>query len=370
VRANYLASPMLVVAYALAGRVDIDLTREPIGRASDGHPVLLKELWPSAEEVRAVVEKTLDPALYTEKYRRINEGESHWEHLPSAGSAASYPWDPKSTYLRLPPYFSLPAPPAPAADGTLIAGARALAVFGDRVSTDHISPAGEIPVDSPAGRYLVEHGVDPSDFNTYGTRRGNHEVLVRGTFANVRLKNALAGGREGGYTAHQPDGAAMTIYDASLRYASEGVPLVVLAGAAYGQGSSRDWAAKGPRLLGVRAVVAKSFERIHRGNLVGMGVLPLTFRPGEGVSELGLSGRESFSLRLPAGRTLEPRGAVQATALAPEGRATDFTLECRIDHPVELGYYRAGGILPYVLDRLAHLPAAGVGRASELPKPR
>ncbi len=352
VRANYLASPMLVVAYALAGRVDLDLSHDAIAHAADGKPVYLRDLWPSADEIRRVVERTLDPELFREKYRRITEGDPHWEHLPTQGRRSNYAWDPRSTYLRLPPYFELPPPPPPEADGTLVRDARVLASLGDRVSTDHISPAGEIPEASPAGRYLVENGVAPADFNTYGTRRGNHEVMVRGTFANVRLKNALAGGQEGGVTAHLPDGVPMTIFEASGRYRAEGVPLVVVAGASYGQGSSRDWAAKGPRLLGVRAVLAKSFERIHRGNLVGMGVLPIAFRPGEGVAELGLTGRERFTIALPPGQGLAPRSILRVRAVGDDGSAKEFPAELRIDSPVEVAYYRVGGILPYVLGRL------------------
>jgi aconitate hydratase len=353
VRANYLASPMLVVAYALAGRVDVDLSKEPLGHGSDGRPVYLKDLWPTTSEIRALVETSLDPSIFREKYRKITEGDPHWEHLPSAGDGGSYRWNPASTYLRLPPYFALPAPPLPRPDGTLLSGARVLAILGDRVSTDHISPAGEIPSDSPAGRYLQEHGVPPAEFNTYGTRRGNHEVMVRGTFANVRLKNRLAGGKEGGFTRHQPSGTLLTIFEASERYRSEKVPLVVLAGSSYGQGSSRDWAAKGPLLLGVRAVIAKGFERIHRGNLVGMGVLPLQFRSGEGASELGLDGTERFQLSLPAGTDLGPRGEVQVRAESPSGNCKEFTTECRIGSAIEVDYYRAGGLLPYALGRVA-----------------
>ena len=351
VRANYLASPMLVVAYALAGRVDIDLTREPIGMDASGRPVMLKELWPSAEEVRTLVDASLDPSMFREKYRAITEGDSHWEHLPTA-AGSEFDWGSGSTYLRLPPYLDLPPPERPR-DGVLLSGGRALALLGDRVSTDHISPAGEIPRDSPAGRYLLEHGVAEAEFNTYGARRGNHEVMVRGTFANVRLKNRLAPGTEGGWTTHRPSGETMTIFDAANRYRSENVPLIVFAGSGYGQGSSRDWAAKGPLLLGVRAVVAKNYERIHRGNLVGMGVLPLQFRSGEGADELQIRGDESFSLSLPPGETeITPRGRIDLTIAPPTGAARTIALECRIDSATELAYYRAGGILPYVAGRL------------------
>ncbi|HEV2429045.1 MAG TPA: aconitate hydratase AcnA [Thermoplasmata archaeon] len=355
VRANYLASPMLVVAYALAGRIDLDLSKDPLGHRPDGAPVFLKELWPSAEEVRRLVEANLDASTFRQKYRHITEGDAHWEHLPSRTDGLDYAWNPDSTYLRLPPYFQIPAPPPPGPGGEILENARVLALLGDRVTTDHISPAGEIPVESPAGRYLEAHGVAPRDFNTYGTRRGNHEVLVRGTFGNVRLKNLLAGGREGGLTTHLPSGELLSIFDASERYRAEGVPLIVLAGASYGQGSSRDWAAKGPLLLGVRAVIAKGFERIHRGNLVGMGVLPLQFRAGEGAAELGWSGRERFGLALPKGQPFAPRCELEVRV---EGKPTGVRVTSRIDSPIELDYYRAGGILPYVLGRIARRPAA------------
>ncbi|HUI38778.1 MAG TPA: aconitate hydratase AcnA, partial [Thermoplasmata archaeon] len=324
VRANYLASPMLVVAFALAGRVDIDLTTTPLGERPGGAPVYLKDLWPSASEIRALAEAALDPALYREKYSRITQGDRHWEELPSAAGGLEYRWNPRSTYLRRPPYFELAPPEIPPPGGVVVAGARVLALLGDRVSTDHISPAGEIPEGSPAGRYLEAHGVAPADFNTYGSRRGNHEVLIRGTFANVRLKNALAGGQEGGLTRHLPSGETMSIFEASERYRAEGVPLVVLAGESYGQGSSRDWAAKGPRFLGVRAVLARSFERIHRGNLVGMGVLPLQFLAGEGPGELGLTGSEEFTISLPAGASFRPGGSLEVRARAPGGTERSF----------------------------------------------
>jgi len=347
VRANYLASPMLVVAYALAGRVDLDLTREPVGRRTDGTPVYLRDLWPPAEEVRRIVEGTLDASLFTEKYRTIEVGDHHWESLdPPTG--VEYGWSPDSTYLAVAPYLDLPSPWLPR-DGQLVEGARALALLGDRVSTDHISPAGEIPADSPAGRYLIAHGVPVTEFNTYGARRGHHEVMVRGTFANVRLTNQLAGGKEGGYTLHVPSGSLMTIFEAAERYRVETTPLIVLAGKSYGQGSSRDWAAKGPRLLGVGAVIAESYERIHRTNLIEMGVLPLAFRSGEGWKQLGLSGREQFTLRVPAGGTFAPGSAVEVVARSEDGRERTFTVTCRLNSPTELDYYRAGGVLPYVM---------------------
>jgi aconitate hydratase len=349
VRANYLASPMLVVAYALAGRVDLDLTREPLGVRPDGSPVYLRDLWPSAEEVRRIVEASLDASMFTDKYRTIEVGDHHWESLgPPAG--AQYGWSPDSTYLARAPYLDLPPPWLPT-DGLLIEGARVLAMLGDRVSTDHISPAGEIPADSPAGKYLLARGVAQPDFNTYGARRGHHEVLVRGTFANVRLRNHLAGGKEGGFTVHVPSGDPMTIFDAAGRYRAEKTPLIVLAGKNYGQGSSRDWAAKGPRLLGVGAVIAESYERIHRVNLIEMGVLPLAFRPGEGWKQLGLTGRESFSLRIPDGVTFGPGCPVEVVVRSEDGATRSFTATCRLNSTTELEYYRAGGVLPYVMSR-------------------
>ena len=348
VRANYLASPMLVVAYALAGRMDADLTRDPIGTDRSGAPVFLKELWPTSAEVRRLVEASLDPSIFQEKYRQITVGDGHWESLPVI-EAPTYPWSDRSTYLRNPPYFETPPPTRPGP--TWIEGARALLVLGDRVSTDHISPAGEIPEESPAGAYLVGHGVAPAAFNTYGTRRGNHEVMVRGTFANVRLKNQLVAPKEGGYTRHLPSGEVVSVYEAAQRYRAEGVPLVVLAGASYGQGSSRDWAAKGPMLLGVQAVVAESYERIHRSNLVGMRVVPLQFAQGESVKSLGLTGRERFTLR-PKGGALAPHGEVEVTVSDDAGRELRrFSVRCRIESEVEMEYYRAGGLLPYLLQK-------------------
>ncbi|HTT44635.1 MAG TPA: aconitate hydratase AcnA [Thermoplasmata archaeon] len=347
VRANYLASPMLVVAYALAGRIDIDLTREPIGKGPDGRPVHLRDLWPPAEEVRRIVESSIDASLFAEKYRTIEVGDHRWEALdPPTGP--QYQWSSDSTYLAVAPYLELPPPWLPR-EGTLAQGVRALVVLGDRVSTDHISPAGEIPLDSPAGKYLTARGVPASEFNTYGSRRGHHEVMIRGTFANVRLKNELGGGREGGYTLHSPSGTTTTVFEAAERYRAEGTPLIVLAGKSYGQGSSRDWAAKGPRLLGVGAVIAESYERIHRTNLIEMGVLPLQFLPGEGWKQLGLTGRESFALRLPAGGALAPGCTVEVVAISADGSSRTFTVRCRINSTTELDYYRAGGVLPYVM---------------------
>ncbi|MCI4351212.1 MAG: aconitate hydratase AcnA, partial [Thermoplasmata archaeon] len=351
VRANYLASPLLVVAYALAGRVDVDLTREPVGHDRSGAPVFLKEIWPAAEEVRRAVASSMDPAMFRDKYREITVGDPHWNALETVDSP-EYPVDPASTYLRIPPYFDLP-PPTDGGAGDLVTGGRILVMLGDRVTTDHISPAGEIPMESPAGLYLKEHGVVESEFNTYGARRGNHEVMIRGTFANVRLRNSMAGGREGGWTVHQPSGDLLTIYDAALRYRAERTPLVVIAGASYGQGSSRDWAAKGPLLLGVRAVIAESYERIHRSNLVGMGVLPLQFLEAGTCRKLGLTGEEAITLRCDGTGGLAPRSIVHARARRNDGTVVEFDVRCRIDAQVELDYYRAGGLLPYVLGRIA-----------------
>jgi aconitate hydratase len=350
VRASFLTSPMLVVAYALAGRMDVDVAHDPLGTGRDGKPVYLRDLWPSAEAVRTVVEATLDPSLFRDKYRQITVGDAHWESLPIR-TGPDFPWEPNSTYLREPPYFSM-ATPVPLTGGVIVDGARALAVLGDQVSTDHISPAGGITVDSPAGRYLVEHGVAPADFNSYGTRRGNHEVMIRGTFANVRLKNQLAGGKEGGYTTILPEKRLTTIYEAALAYQARNTPLVVLAGKDYGQGSSRDWAAKGPLLLGVRAVLARNFERIHRGNLVGMGVLPLELPTGKSAADLGLTGTESFRIATSHGGPLRVADDLDVTATADGGAPTKFRARCRVDSTVELEYLARGGLLPYVLERL------------------
>jgi aconitate hydratase len=352
VRANYLMSPPLVVAYALAGRVDIDFDREPVGQDRAGQPVFLKDLWPTSAEVSAAVARSLRPEMFKAAYEVVFEGDPSWRSLPIP-SGATYAWDSASTYIKHPPYFeSTPAVPGPVCD---IIGARALAVLGDSITTDHISPAGSIKKESPAGRYLISVGVEPKDFNSYGARRGNHEVMVRGTFANTRIKNLLAPGTEGGVTRHLPGGEVMSIYDAAVRYAAQRVPLVVLAGKEYGSGSSRDWAAKGTRLLGVAAVIAESYERIHRSNLVGMGVVPLEFLPGDGVSRLGLSGEEIFDTvglpQLLASGAAVPR-QIGLRFRRPDGAIGDLPVRVRIDTPQEAAYYQHGGILPFVLRQL------------------
>jgi aconitate hydratase len=345
---NYLASPPLVVAYALAGTMDTDLTTEPLGTGSDGRPVYLRDIWPSQAETSEVIASCLRPDMYTREYAEVFAGDERWRSLP-VPAGDTFAWEPASSYVRRPPFFDDLAPqPGPLAG---IEGARVLALLGDSVTTDHISPAGAIGPDSPAGRYLTGHGVQPRDFNSYGSRRGNHEVMIRGTFANIRLRNRLAPGTEGGYTRHQPGGEQMTIYDAAQRYAADGVPLLVIAGKEYGSGSSRDWAAKGTALLGVRAVLAASFERIHRSNLIGMGVLPLQFPRGEDAATLGITGQEAYAVRGLAGAEAVPR-TVTVTVTGPGG-TREFTTAVRIDTPVEAAYYRHGGILPYVLRHLA-----------------
>ena len=350
VRMNYLASPPLVVAYALAGTMDADLVGEPIGSGSDGEPVYLRDIWPSPADVAAVVDGSIESGMFRRSYADVFAGDERWRSL-EVPTGDSYSWDRRSTYVRKPPFFDgLPREPEPVAD---IVGARVLAVLGDSVTTDHISPAGNIRKDGPAGQWLVDGGVDPADFNSYGSRRGNHEVMIRGTFANIRLRNRLAPGTEGGVTRHLPDGEQMSIYDAAKRYEAEGVPLVVLAGKEYGSGSSRDWAAKGTALLGVRAVLAESFERIHRSNLVGMGVLPLQFADGQGIEELGLTGHEVIDITgiaaLGAGE-LPKEVAVRAV---DGDRTVEFTVRLRIDTPMEAEYYRHGGILSYMLRQMA-----------------
>ncbi|MGH3846335.1 MAG: aconitate hydratase, partial [Pseudonocardiaceae bacterium] len=353
VRANYLASPVLVVAFALAGRVDIDLTSEPLGTGKDGKPVYLKDIWPTSGEIREAMSASLKPSLFEQRYASVFEGDEVWQRLP-VPEGSRYAWDPGSTYVAEPPFFqNLGAEPGPLRD---IAGARVLAVLGDSVTTDHISPAGSIPKNGPAAKYLVEHGVKQLDWNTFGARRGHHEVMMRGTFGNVRIKNALTPDKEGNWTVHLPTGEVMSIFDASVLYRAAGTPLVVLAGKEYGTGSSRDWAAKGPALQGVKAVIAESYERIHRSNLVGMGVLPLAYRPGEHRQSLGLTGREAISISgIASGLT--PGGTVTVTARSESGKETVFQAVVRLNSAVELDYYRHGGILQRVLRQFA---ASGV----------
>jgi aconitate hydratase len=349
VRANYLASPPLVVAYALAGRIDIDLQKEPIGVDKEGKKVYLKDLWPTNEEVQETVSKYVRGDMFAKQYAEVFAGDRNWQSLP-VPEGETFGWDDTSTYIKKPPYFENMADPSrPIAD---LQGMRVLAMLGDSVTTDHISPAGSIPVDSPAGRWLIEHGVKPSDFNSYGARRGNHEVMVRGTLANIRLRNQLVPGVEGGWTSHQPSNEKMFIYDASVRYAADNVPLLILAGKEYGSGSSRDWAAKGVMLLGVRAVIAESFERIHRSNLVGMGVLPLQFQAGETRESLGLTGTETYAITGVA-QAIADGGLATVTANAADGSAKTFQAVVRIDTPGEVEYYRNGGILPYVLRQVS-----------------
>ena len=349
VRANYLASPPLVVAYALAGHMLTDLTTEPLGRDHDGHDVFLKDIWPTSQEVQQAMASAVKREQFLAKYAGVFDGDEQWRALP-APSGQRFAWDDDSTYVQHPPFFAdLEAEPSPSGD---IVDARVLAVLGDSVTTDHISPAGSIPADGPAGQYLISRGVAPKDFNSFGSRRGNHEVMMRGTFANIRLRNLLAPGTEGGWTQHQPDAEPMSIYDAGMKYKDECTPLLVLAGKEYGSGSSRDWAAKGTMLLGVRAVIAESFERIHRSNLVFMGVLPLQFKAGDSAAGLGLTGRESYTIAGVADG-LVPRGDVRVRTVGADGGEREFLTTVRIDTPEELTYYRHGGILPYVLRELA-----------------
>ncbi len=340
VKANYLASPPLVVAYALAGRMDIDLLNEPIGEGNDG-PVYLHDIWPTSAEIDATIAKSVDGAMFKDAYADVFTGDERWRALDTP-LGDLFAWEPDSTYVRLPPYFDgMTREPAPVVD---VAGARVLVMLGDSVTTDHISPAGAISPDSPAGLYLIEHGVERRAFNSYGARRGNHEVMVRGTFANVRLRNQLVQGSEGTWTVHLPDGEEGPIFDIASRYRSEGVPTIVLAGKEYGSGSSRDWAAKGPNLLGVRAVIAESYERIHRSNLLMMGILPLQFLDGDTAATLGLTGREEYSIS-----GVENGEAHEVTVHAD---GTTFTARVRLDTPREREYFRHGGILPFVLRRL------------------
>ncbi len=351
VKMNYLASPPLVVAYALAGRMDLDLSTEPLGLDPTGEPVYLRDIWPSPHEVQDVVDRCVAAEMFTKSYQDVFTGDHRWQSLETPVGDV-FAWDPASTYVRKPPYFDgMPADPAPVTD---IEGARVLALLGDSVTTDHISPAGAIKAESPAGVYLAEHGVERQDFNSYGSRRGNHEVMIRGTFANIRLRNLLLDGVEGGFTRNFASGGEQTtIYDAAQSYAAADIPLVILAGKEYGSGSSRDWAAKGTALLGVRAVLAESYERIHRSNLIGMGVLPLQYPAGESAASLGLTGEETYGV---VGVTALNEGDVPDTvtiqALGSDGRETTIEARLRIDTPGEADYYRHGGILQYVLRQL------------------
>jgi aconitate hydratase len=353
VKANFLMSPPLVVAFALAGRIDVDLTSEPLGVGADGQPVFLKDIWPSHAEIQQTIDAAIQSEMFRRSYAQIFVGDEHWENL-DVPTGDRFAWDPQSTYVRRPPYFDQ-MPEEPPARVSEIEGARVLALLGDSITTDHISPAGSIKASSPAGRYLIERGIEPKDFNSYGSRRGNDEVMVRGTFANVRLRNRLAPGTEGGFAPYLPTGEILPLYDAAMRYKADGTPLLVIAGKEYGSGSSRDWAAKGPYLQGIKAVLAESFERIHRSNLVGMGILPLQFKPGENAESLGLTGREVYDiLGLPeavasgfaTGRTLTVR------ATGDNDTVTTFEVIARIDTPQELQYYIHGGILQYVLRQL------------------
>jgi aconitate hydratase len=347
-RANYLASPPLVVAYALAGRMDFDIVNEPLGSDKTGKPVYLRDIWPTPQEVETAMRDSVSSDMFRKEYADVFTGDEHWRALPIP-EGDLYAWDPKSTYIKHPPYFEgMPLKRGALSD---LHGLRALAVLGDSVTTDHISPAGSIPADSPAGKYLISHGVQPKDFNSYGARRGNHEVMMRGTFANIRLRNLLAPGTEGGWTIHQPSGEKMSIYEAAMKYREGHAPLIVIAGKEYGSGSSRDWAAKGTILLGVHAVLAESFERIHRSNLVGMGVLPLEFLPGENLRTFGLTGLEIFDVEGLA-QNFEPRKKMKVRTRDATGKEKNFTATARVDTPFEVAYYQNGGILQYVLRQM------------------
>ncbi|MEW5425059.1 aconitate hydratase AcnA [Amorphus sp. 3PC139-8] len=351
VRANYLASPPLVVAYAIAGSLLVDITKDALGTDADGNPVYLKDIWPSSKEIAEIVRTDINEKMFETRYGDVFKGDEHWQSINVEGGSLTYSWNAKSTYVQNPPYFEgMTMTPDPVTD---IEGARVMGLFGDSITTDHISPAGSIKKDSPAGRYLIEHGVEVKDFNSYGSRRGNHEVMMRGTFANIRIKNQMVPGVEGGVTIHYPSGDQLAIYDAAMRYRDEGVPLVVFAGKEYGTGSSRDWAAKGTRLLGVRAVIAESFERIHRSNLVGMGVLPLVFNnEGDTWQSLGLKGDETVTISGLAGG-IKPRAVLTAKITKADGETLEVPLLCRIDTADEMDYFENGGILHYVLRNLA-----------------
>jgi aconitate hydratase len=354
VRASFLASPPLVVAYALAGTVDTDLTTEPLGHDPNGNPVFLADIWPTPAEVRDTIAASLNAETFASEYAGVFEGDNQWKNLP-VPEGSLYEWDSTSTYVQEPPYFLGDQSVLPEVKD--VEGARVLALLGDSVTTDHISPAGSIARTSPAGQYLLDHDVKPIEFNSYGSRRGNHEVMIRGTFANIRLRNQLCPGKEGNVTIHFPTGEETTIYDASMRYQTERTPLVVIGGKEYGTGSSRDWAAKGTLLMGVKAVIVESFERIHRSNLVGMGVLPLQFRSGESAASVGIAGDETFSIT-GIEQGLRPGKLLDVTATRPDGTSLQFQVITRIDSPVELGYYLNGGILQTVLRRLTAAPQA------------
>jgi aconitate hydratase len=348
VKANYLASPPLVIAYALAGTVDIDLEADPLGHDRDGRPVYLRDIWPSTSDILQTMRAAIDPELFRQQYQRVFEANPRWNQM-DAPTGELYAWDAQSTYIQEPPFFANWTPQEKSLQS--IHQARILAIFGDSVTTDHISPAGNIPVNSPAGQYLQAHGVAPKDFNSYGARRGNHEVMMRGTFANIRIRNLMLPGVEGGYSIHYPDGNQGTIYDVAMAYQREGIPLVVIAGKEYGTGSSRDWAAKGPALLGVRAVIAESFERIHRSNLVGMGILPLEFMDGTSAQSLGLTGNEVIDVTVPD--DIHPGQRVTVRITRPDSSTQTFEAKARLDTPVDVDYYRNGGILQTVLGNLA-----------------
>ncbi|MBU4504625.1 MAG: aconitate hydratase, partial [Proteobacteria bacterium] len=344
-RANFLASPPLVIAFAISGKVTIDFAKEPIALDSDGKPVYLHEIWPSTEEIKKTVKRVVRPEMYKKAYENAFEGSNQWQALP-VPEGTLFNWDPKSTYIKEPPFLKDLNKTIPELQD--IKGARILALLGDSVTTDHISPAGAIPVDSPAGAYLIDQGLTPSEFNSFGSRRGNHEVMLRGTFGNIRLKNKLVPGIDGGWTVFLPDGKKMTIYEAAMQYQKEATPLLIIAGKNYGTGSSRDWAAKGTYLLGIKAVIAESFERIHRSNLICMGILPLQFKPGENHKSLDLDGTETYEI---AGieNKLEPLKELTVFAQGKDSKRTKFRVIARIDSPIELNYYRHGGILAYVL---------------------
>ena len=351
VQAAYLASPPLVVAYALAGSTQIDLTTQPLGTDKKGKPVFLKDIWPTNKEIEKFVRKNITPKMFKSRYADVFKGDKNWRGVPVA-KGETYAWDNTSTYVQNPPYFTGITPTPKAVSN--VTGARVLGLFGDKITTDHISPAGSIKAASPAGKYLTANGVQPMDFNQYGTRRGNHEVMMRGTFANIRIRNHMMGpnGREGGFTIHYPSKEEMPIYDAAMQYQKEGTPLVVFAGVEYGNGSSRDWAAKGTNLLGVRAVIAQSFERIHRSNLVGMGVIPLQFKEGDSWAKLGLKGDEKITINGLA-QGLKPRATMKVDVERADGSQMSFDVLCRIDTLDEIDYYKNGGILQFVLRNIA-----------------